>query len=64
MTRGDPPKGVATVEYSKTYSDYSEMALDAMSRQKIPASKRDYVRDYFDAIRGEKAATTEDDSNP
>lgn len=31
-----------------------------MSRQKIPASQRDYVRDYFDAIRGE-ADTAPDD---
>jgi hypothetical protein len=33
---------------------YAEYALDALRKQKIPASQKDYVRNYFDAIRLEK----------
>jgi hypothetical protein len=25
--------------------------MDALQKQKIPASRKDFVRDYFDAIR-------------
>lgn len=57
VTRGDPPKGVATAEYAEVYEAYSEEAFDSLSRQKIPASRRDYVREYFDAIRGSNPAT-------
>jgi hypothetical protein len=59
VTRGEPPKGVATAEYAEVHQAYTEEAVEALSRQKIPNAKRDYVRGYFDAIRGERTSTTE-----
>jgi hypothetical protein len=52
--KGEPPKGEAATQYSEVERAYAEEAMDALNKQKIPASQRDYVRDYFDAIRLEK----------
>lgn len=60
MTRGDPPKGVATAEYSDVQAAYADEAIDSLSRQKIPTDKQDYVRDYFDSIRGSKRDKKDD----
>lgn len=57
--KGEPPEGKAKAEFRKIASEAREEALEALSRQKVPSSYRDYVRDYFDAIRGENAATPE-----
>lgn len=54
--KGEPPKGTAAAEYSAVQQAYAEKAMDALSKQKVPATYRDFVRDYFDAIRTEKAA--------
>ena len=59
FTKGDPPKGEALSEYSEAYAEYAEEAMDALSKEKIPAAYRDYVRDYFDAIRIERSKTPE-----
>ena len=53
--KGEPPKGEAAARYADVERTYAEEAMDALEKQKIPASQRDYVRDYFDAIRLEKA---------
>jgi len=52
--KGDPPKGEAATRYADVERAYAEEAMDALNKQKIPAAQRDYVRDYFDAIRLEK----------
>ena len=52
--KGEPPKGEAATQYSEVERAYAEEAMDALNKQKIPALQRDYVRDYFDAIRLEK----------
>lgn len=52
--KGEPPKGEAATRYSEVERAYAEEAMDSLNKQKIPASQRDYVRDYFDAIRLEK----------
>lgn len=52
--KGEPPKGEAAVEYAEVTQSYADYALDALKKQKIPASQRDYVRAYFDALRLEK----------
>lgn len=52
--KGEPPKGDAAVEYAEVTQSYADYALDALKKQKIPASQRDYVRAYFDALRLEK----------
>ena len=52
--KGEPPKGEAATQYAEVERAYAEEAMDALNKQKIPASQRDYVRDYFDAIRLEK----------
>jgi tRNA U34 5-methylaminomethyl-2-thiouridine-forming methyltransferase MnmC len=52
--KGEPPKGEAATRYSEVERAYAEEAMDALNKQKIPATQRDYVRDYFDAIRLEK----------
>ena len=49
--KGEPPKGTARAEYAEVQQAASEEAMDALENQRIPASQRDYVRDYFDAIR-------------
>lgn len=49
--KGEPPKGRTAVEYAEVERAYSEEAMDALSKQRIPADRRDYVRRYFDAIR-------------
>jgi hypothetical protein len=49
--KGEPPKGKAAVDYAEVERAYAEEAMDSLKRQKIPASRRDFVRDYFDAIR-------------
>ena len=57
--KGEPPDGEAATQYSEVQRAYAEEAMDALSKQKIPASQRDYVRDYFDAIRLEKPSDAE-----
>lgn len=52
--KGEPPKGEAATQYADVERAYAEEAMDALNKQKIPATQRDYVRDYFDAIRLEK----------
>jgi hypothetical protein len=52
--KGEPPKGEAATQYAEVERAYAEEAMDALNKQKIPATQRDYVRDYFDAIRLEK----------
>ncbi|HZE97041.1 MAG TPA: hypothetical protein VE981_08435 [Planctomycetota bacterium] len=52
--KGEPPKGEAATRYAEVERAYAEEAMDALHKQKIPATQRDYVRDYFDAIRLEK----------
>ena len=52
--KGEPPKGEAATQYAEVERAYAEEAMDALQKQKVPASQRDYVRDYFDAIRLEK----------
>jgi hypothetical protein len=52
--KGEPPKGEAASRYAEVERAYAEEAMDALQKQKIPASQKDYVRDYFDAIRLEK----------
>ncbi len=54
--KGEPPKGTAAAEYATVQQAYAEQAMDALSKQKVPQSYRDFVRDYFDAIRADKAA--------
>jgi hypothetical protein len=49
--KGEPPKGEAATQYAEVERAYAEEAMDALHKQKIPAAQRDYVRDYFDAIR-------------
>ena len=55
-TKGDPPKGQAAAEYADVQSSAAEHALDALKKQRVPSDQKDYVRDYFDAIRLEKPA--------
>jgi hypothetical protein len=52
--KGEPPKGEAATRYTEVERAYAEEAMDALNKQKVPAAQRDYVRDYFDAIRLEK----------
>ena len=52
--KGEPPKGEAATQYAEVERAYAEEAMDALQKQKVPASQRDYVRNYFDAIRLEK----------
>ncbi|HVE38378.1 MAG TPA: hypothetical protein VNM14_00735 [Planctomycetota bacterium] len=52
--KGEPPKGEAAQQYAEVERAYAEEAMDALQKQKVPASQRDYVRNYFDAIRLEK----------
>jgi hypothetical protein len=52
--KGEPPKGEAATQYAEVQRVYAEEALDALQQQKIPATQRDFVRDYFDSIRLEK----------
>jgi hypothetical protein len=52
--KGEPPKGEAATQYAEVQRAYAEEALDALQQQKIPATQRDFVRDYFDSIRLEK----------
>ena len=52
--KGEPPKGEAATQYANVERAYAEEAMDEVKKQKIPAAQRDYVRDYFDAIRLEK----------
>jgi hypothetical protein len=57
--KGEPPKGQVRAEYEEAAESAAEEAMDALSKQRVPAAQRDYVRDYFDAIRGKNAATPE-----
>ena len=52
--KGEPPQGEALTEYSEVQRAASTEAMDALSKQKVPATHRDFVRDYFDAIRIDK----------
>lgn len=53
--KGEPPKGEAAAQYADVQRVYAEDAMDALQKQKVPAAYREYVRDYFDALRLEKA---------
>jgi hypothetical protein len=64
-TRGEPPRGVATVEYAEVQQAYAEEAMEALPTQKIPKDKQDLVRDYYDALRDlQKAAKAESSPAP
>ncbi|MBI4563786.1 MAG: hypothetical protein HY716_03715 [Planctomycetes bacterium] len=52
--KGDPPKGEAAAQYAEVQAAYAREAMDALSNQKVPASYRDFVREYFDSIKGER----------
>jgi hypothetical protein len=52
--KGEPPKGQAAAQYADVQRAAAEEAMDALQKQKVPVAQRDYVRDYFDAIRLEK----------
>lgn len=52
--KGEPPEGAALTEYTEVQRAASVEAMDALSKQKVPATHRDFVRDYFDAIRIDK----------
>jgi hypothetical protein len=52
--KGEPPKGQAATEYADVQRAYAEEVNDALQKQKVPAAQRDYVRQYFDAIRLER----------
>jgi hypothetical protein len=54
--KGEPPKGQAAAEYADVQRAYAEEVNDALQKQKVPAAQRDYVRQYFDAIRLERPA--------
>jgi len=56
--KGEPPKGEAATRYAEVERAYAEEAMDALHKQKVPAAQRDYVRDYFDAIRLEKTGNS------
>jgi hypothetical protein len=49
--KGEPPKGEAAAQYAEVQRVYAEEAMDALQNQKVPAARRDFVRDYFDSIR-------------
>lgn len=50
-TSGEPPKGKAMTEYAEVQQSFAEEVNNVLTRQKIPASRREYVREYFDAIK-------------
>jgi hypothetical protein len=56
FTKGEPPKGQAFAEYAEVRAAFEAEALEALQKQKVPAEYKEYVRDYFDAIRGDKSA--------
>lgn len=58
--KGEPPKGQAAAEYGEVQRAYAEEAMDALQKQKVPAAYRDFVRDYFDAIRMGKTPDAKD----
>lgn len=60
VTRGDPPTGVATEEYAEVYQAHAEEAMESLQRTKVPKEKQDYLRDYFDSIRGEGTVKPDD----
>ena len=49
--KGEPPKGKAHAAYVEVQNTAEKEAMDALENQRIPAAQKDYVRDYFDAIR-------------
>lgn len=49
--KGEPPEGKAAAEYADVQRAYADEAMDSLSKQKIPAGRRDMVKEYFDAIR-------------
>jgi len=49
--KGEPPQGQAGAEYADVQRAYAEEAMDSLSKQKIPAARRDLVKEYFDTIR-------------
>lgn len=53
--------GEANSEYAEVFQAHAEEAMDSLQRQKIPNEKQDYVRDYFDAIRGERVVKPDDE---
>jgi hypothetical protein len=57
--KGEPPKGQAAAQYSEVLRTYTEEALDALQKQKVPAAHREYMLKYFDAIRQDKIPTPE-----
>ena len=61
---GGPPKGAVriiqraaqgpgrqTEEYRDIHHEYSAVAEAAVRREEIPLTRRDYIRDYFQAVR-------------
>jgi hypothetical protein len=41
-----------TREYKQLHDKYSSVAESAVRREEIPLTRRDYIRSYFQAVRG------------
>ena len=49
--RGEGEKGEVTVDYVETFMEYRQKAEDALEKEEIPHGYKDYVRQYFDAVK-------------
>ena len=45
-----PIKGESKVEFENVYLEYLQKAEDSLSREIIPVTYKNYIRDYFDSI--------------
>jgi len=51
MRRLSPGASAGEPEYQDIHRRYSAMAESAVKRERIPLSRRDFIRRYFEAIR-------------
>jgi hypothetical protein len=52
--RGEGTDGPAIVPYTDVLGEFTDVAIDALDRTYVPLDVKDYVRDYFASLGGER----------
>jgi len=54
FTRGAGKKGKSTVKAMPVIQEFKQAAEDALTRERIPAGYKSYIRRYFSTLEAEK----------
>jgi cell division protein FtsB len=60
MVKGEQVKGESNIELRETFKQYQQEGEEALSKENIPISYKNYVRDYMDAIQPQQKSTAKE----